>query len=124
MKKLLFVFVALFTVFGVHAQASSGDVVGYSATSIDMGRVTLGAKKEVEFKILNNGQKPVVVLDVKSDCGCTKPKWDKAPIAAGGSSVVKLVFSAESRGQFYKVMTVRHSGSKTLGKIVLRGEVV
>ena len=42
----------------------------------DFGQIAEdGGKVEYLFKFGNNADKPIVILDIKSGCGCTTPVW-------------------------------------------------
>ena len=46
-------------------------------TEKDFGIIPLNEKREYIFKLVNRGDKPLVVYDVATSCGCTKAEYDK-----------------------------------------------
>ena len=38
-----------------------------------------------------------IVQDIKAGCGCTVPRWDKAPLAPGESGSIRVVFNSSGK---------------------------
>ncbi|MBR5611780.1 MAG: DUF1573 domain-containing protein, partial [Bacteroidaceae bacterium] len=49
-------------------------------TEKDFGTIPLNEKREYIFKLVNTGNKPLVVYDVVTSCGCTKAEYAKEPV--------------------------------------------
>lgn len=64
------------------------------------GKVKEGAVVNHSFKFTNEGNVPLLIHDARSTCGCTIPKWPKAPIEPGGKGVIKVKFNTEKKGGF------------------------
>jgi len=54
----------------------------------DMGTVAQGEKVHVEFKLVNEGDEPLIVKAVRPTCGCTVADFDRE-IPAGQTGLVK-----------------------------------
>lgn len=52
------------------------------------------------FKITNKGDKPLVISNVTTSCGCTVADWTKEPIAPGKTGSVSSTFDAKAIGRF------------------------
>lgn len=95
-----------------------------SPAVVDLKEVELKSKNEIQIVCRNTGDKPLVIRSVDVDCKCTKPVWSRAPIAPGGSVVVKVGFVPTDRGAFFKTirfLTAPESAEKI--SVVLRGKV-
>lgn len=78
------------------------------------------------FKYTNTGDAPLVIIAANAACGCTKPKYDAAPLAPGktGSITVKYI-PAGRPGEFNKTIKVRTNAKKTkVVKLRIRGNVI
>jgi hypothetical protein len=64
-------------------------VHNFGDIAIDMGPVSC------EFKIKNIGNKPTVIYNVVTSCGCTKAEWTKEPIKPGETGKVTVVYKNE-----------------------------
>lgn len=91
-------------------------VHNFGDIAIDMGPVSC------EFKIKNIGNKPTVIYNVVTSCGCTKPEWTKEPIKPGQSGTISVVYSNdEGPYPFDKNITVYFSDVKKPVILKLRG---
>lgn len=75
------------------------------------------------FQIKNDGDKPLVISNVTTSCGCTVADWTKEPIAPGAIGVVTSTFDAKALGHFYKDIGVYCNASARPIYLMLRGEV-
>lgn len=73
----------------------------------------------------NRGDKPVVILDVVTTCGCTVPEFTKRPIRPGEKTTVKVTFDPTNRpGTFTKELGVYSSERKKVATLTVLGQVV
>lgn len=71
------------------------------------------------FEFKNTLNKPVVINNILSSCGCTTPQWPKKPIMPGENGVIKVTFlNDQGPFPFDKSLTVYTSASKK--PIILR----
>ena len=75
------------------------------------------------FQIKNDGDKPLVISNVTTSCGCTVADWTKEPIVPGATGVVTSTFDAKALGHFYKDIGVYCNASARPIYLMLRGEV-
>ncbi|MCL1974484.1 MAG: DUF1573 domain-containing protein [Bacteroidetes bacterium] len=74
----------------------------------DFGDILLSdGKKSCTFNYTNKGSRPIVIQQVLTSCGCTDPKWDKAPVMPGKSGQISVTFSNDQGPYpFEKTLTV------------------
>ena len=72
----------------------------------DFGDIPLNEKREHVFKLVNTGDKPLVIYDVVTSCGCTKAEYGKEPVRPGETLDLKVIYNAEDKGRFRKNLTV------------------
>ena len=75
------------------------------------------------FQIKNDGDKPLVISNVTTSCGCTVADWTKEPIAPGATGVVTSTFDAKALGHFYKDIGV-YCNASARPIYLMRGGVV
>ena len=56
------------------------------------------------FTIKNDGDKPLVISNVTTSCGCTVADWTKTPIAPGATGTVSSTFDAKALGHFTRTL--------------------
>lgn len=62
------------------------NVISIDTVRYDAGEIT------VRFECTNICDKPVAIIDVRSQCGCTRPSFGKASIAPGKKGYVDVLF--------------------------------
>lgn len=75
------------------------------------------------FTVKNDGDKPLVITNVTTSCGCAVADWTKTPIAPGASGVITSTFDAKALGRFQKSVGVYCNASDRPIYLKLRGEV-
>src|SRR5689334_19624840 len=103
MKKLFFIALSLFSLYGLKAQTAVKaednaiqvmDVVKVKETEHDFGQIPQGKPVYYYFEITNTGLTPLKLDNVQASCGCTTPEWNKDPIASGATDKIKVGFNA------------------------------
>lgn len=120
MKKL--VLIALFALvgYGVQAQAE----IKFKKETIDYGKIAKGSDGVRVFEFTNTGNKPLVIEDVKSSCGCTVPKKPNGPIAPGESSTIQVKYDTKRVGPIRKTVTVYSNATEKIKALKIKGEVL
>jgi len=92
---------------------------------LDMGLFAKDEEKQQEVWIYNDGDGPLVVTSVRSDCGCTAADYPHDPIAPGDSAAMKVRFSARGRqpGTFRKMLRIRSNAGNRLEVMFVKGIV-
>jgi len=81
-------------------------------------------KKSCTFTYTNKGIKPIVIQTIIASCGCTEPKWDKAPIMPGKSGTVTVTYlNDQGPYPFEKTMAVYSSATDRPITLRIRGVV-
>lgn len=76
------------------------------------------------FTGVNRGDKPLVILDVVTTCGCTVPEFSRKPIVAGGKTQITVTFDPANRpGMFVKELGVYSSERRKIATLTVRGSV-
>ena len=76
------------------------------------------------FTFTNTGEEPLIIIDAKGSCGCTVPKWPKAPIAPGETASLTVEFNTKGkRGQQVKKVTLTANTNPPQTYLYVKGEV-
>lgn len=91
----------------------------------DFGRITEGEKVAHIFAFENKGPGSLVIKSASTSCGCTVPKYDKAPIAPGRGGSLEVVFDSGGRsGIQTKTISVRSNSSTEVVILKITAEVM
>ncbi len=107
------------------AQQNAGvknDVLLLREASYDFGKIPQGKPVSHSFEMVNTGKEALHIENIHAACGCTTPEWSKAPIPAGGSTIVKVGYNAAAFGKFEKPVTIVYAGGRTK-QFYVKGEV-
>lgn len=93
--------------------------------TLNLGRIYQGEVVDGSFKVWNSSDKPVVITDVVTGCGCTTAQWDAKPIAAKtGEQTLKFKFDSQGRsGYQLKAIDVVASDYR-VARILIEAEVI
>lgn len=72
----------------------------------------------------NRSDKPVVILDVVTTCGCTVPEFTRRPIRPGEKTTVRVTYDPTNRpGAFTKELGVYSSERRKIATLTVHGSV-
>ena len=115
MKQISFVIALIMTVFCTAIAADQGKpAISFSEKAYSFGNIqeANGPVTHV-FKFTNTGNAPLVILEARASCGCTKPKFTAKPIEPGKSGELSVTFNPAGRpGEFTKTITVKTNDPK------------
>ncbi|HUX54121.1 MAG TPA: DUF1573 domain-containing protein [Williamwhitmania sp.] len=92
--------------------------ITFMVTEHSFGLLQFGESGVYKFEFTNAGATPLIVSNVVSGCGCTKPVWPKEPIMPGKTGEIEVGYNTSIVGSFNKSVTV-FSNAKT-SPIILR----
>lgn len=122
MKKIFTVMVAAFVCLAAFAQGHAT----YKVKEHDFGYIK-EAKGAVShtFELKNTGDKPLVIMQVVTSCGCTRPEFPTKPIKPGKTAKIKVTFNPAGRsGAFMKPVKVKTSGDEGRTTLTIRGTII
>ena len=111
--------------------AVAKDVKDYAQATFPNPTCDLGFIKEekglvkCEFEVVNSGTSPLIIIDAKASCGCTRPDYPKRPIEPGKKAKIKVTYNpAGISGGFRKSITVKTNGREKRTTLYIEGSVV
>ncbi len=125
MKRKIFT-IATIAAMSVGAAMAAPDVkwlnpnYDFGAFKEDMGLVTC------VFRGVNTGDEPLLVIDARANCGCTRPVYTKNAVAPGDTLKVTVSYDPTGRpGRFHKqVKVTTNSEGKASSILNIRGTVI
>ncbi len=105
---------------------SEGAVVSaaWETDEHDFGTIPQDVPATYTFTVVNEGNKPLLIKNVKPSCGCTATDYTKEPIAPGESGYVKASYNAHNPGYFSKTVVVTTNDDENPRLMLrLKGEV-
>ncbi len=113
-------------------------LVGFVATAqskmelkdnnISLGTIQMTdtALHSATFRFTNVGNKPLVIVRVKTSCGCTVAQFSKEPIRPGAEGTIEVTYDHRNRplGSFLKTINVYTNDSTRLYRLFISGETV
>lgn len=101
-----------------------GPKIEFKENTFDFGDVSVKkGKVSHEFIFTNGGDKNLIIIDAKADCGCTRPEYSDEPVAPGASGKVKVTFVPKGRGHFSKKVTLTTNGNPRKTRLIIKGNV-
>lgn len=104
--------------------ASEAGVLQFEAEEIDFGTIQKGADGERIFTFKNTGSVPIIIVDVKTSCGCTVPSKPKGPVMPGEMSQIKVKYDTKRIGAFSKTITVMSNASEPRKMLKIKGKII
>ncbi len=127
MKKLLFAALIVLTFAPLSAQTPEGPHLLFEALTYDFGDVPRkGGDLTREFRFVNDGSKPLVILRVITSCSCLKASFSKRPVAPADSGVIRIVYQPlkSEPGTFNKVIQIYSNSTDGRDVITVQGNSI
>jgi hypothetical protein len=118
--------------FSANAQESVTESINPNASditfeneTIDFGTIDQGADGIRTFKFKNSGKSPLIISEVKGQCGCTTlpDGWPKEPIMPGASGTIKVKYDTQRVGAFDKKVTITSNAKMASRQVSIKGVV-
>lgn len=106
------------------ASAADGAAFSWDVNKHDFGKIPQGKPVSVVFNFTNSGNKPLIVTNVSTPCGCTAAEYSKESILPGKKGFVKLTYNASANGTFNKTVTVYSNTQPETTGLTINGEVL
>lgn len=76
--------------------------------SRSMGKARSGEMLSDKFAVKNTTDKPLVILEVKSNCGCLVVNYAKEPMKAGDTKIMNYTYDSRGKvGQQFSEVTIK-----------------
>lgn len=111
----------------VTAQMSETEaVLSFVDNHHDFGNIyAKEGKVSCVFEYENRGTKPLLVMNVRSTCGCTAPRWTKKPVLPGQKGKIVIEYDpGDHQGRFHKTIQVQSTARNENMFVSISGTVL
>lgn len=102
MKKRLFLLLLFLSGLTVRAQE-----ISFERPDRRLGALDRGSRTRMRFVFENTGRAPLVIHEIVTTCGCTRPRFSRRPVLPGQRDSLSVTFEAKDPGAFYKKIRVK-----------------
>ena len=102
----------------------STSLLGADRQDIDLGKVRLGATKEMKVRIINEGEQTFVLGGVNTSCDCTEVICPWTEIPSGKARRLTVRFRADSEGDFTREVYIHGNLPNAPYILTLSGTVI
>lgn len=101
-------------------------VMTFDEIRYEFGEILEGESVEHKFAFTNTGDAPLLITNVRAECGCTVPNdWPKQPVKSGEKATVSVVFNSTGKqGKQVKRLTISANTSPSDNVVALSGTVI
>ncbi len=108
----------------VSPEKVDGPGILFQSEIIDYGTIEHNSDGRREFHFVNNGNKPLIIVNATGSCGCTVPTKPTEPIMPGESGIIGVKYATDRKGVFTKSVTVTTNASPDPITLTIKGNVV
>ena len=96
--------------------------VSFDTTLVDLGHFPWQEPQSFTFTLKNTGDRPLVIRDVVSSCGCVEVEYPEEPVRPGHERELRVRYRAKSRGPVSQSMLVYSNAEKSPVRLYVRGK--
>jgi len=121
----ILIFAVLVTCDGNQGNTSTSKKVRieFENNTYDFGELDYGGNGTCEFVFKNEGKEPLILLNVRTTCGCTVPEWPDKPVEKGETGIIRVSYDTYRTGAFTKVITVYSNAANSPVRLFIKGRV-
>lgn len=105
-------------------QVSAQPRARYLTSKQALGDIMWKVPARATFEIRNDGNAPLRVTGVYTDCACTVARWDKSAVAPGATTKLIVLLDAETLGTFDKSVYVTTDAENVARRLRITGRVM
>lgn len=106
------------------ALSASAQKITTQQEVVDCGQVIFRKPVTTEFKMKNEGNRALLISQVKKSCGCTAVEYPAKSIAPGEEFSVKMTYDAKQMGTFVKQLLLYSNAEGSPYMLTMQGKVV
>ncbi|MBN2682501.1 MAG: DUF1573 domain-containing protein [Bacteroidales bacterium] len=117
-------FLAVITFMSIQIFSQQVAEISFDKTEHNYGEIPRKADGLSVFTLKNTGQKPVVITNVQTSCGCTATNWPKEPIMPGKEKTIEVLYDTKRLGFFSKTINVYNNSKTSPIVLTIKGNVI
>lgn len=95
----------------------------FQDTIYNFGDIPFNSDGRCYFEFTNTSKKELIIYNVRSSCGCTRPEWPEEPIKAGMKGRIGISYNTKLVGNFHKNITVYSNTETSPIRLFIKGNV-
>ncbi len=99
------------------------ELITWNKKVYDFGKIEHKKPVTAVFELKNTSNKPVLITNVKTSCGCTNVSYPKKAIVPGKIAKISAVYNSKSKGVFSNQIYVSTNLSKKRIALMIKGKV-
>ena len=106
---------------------AGGPCIEFPETSKSFGTFRLDLIQTMDFEFVNTGDEPLLIMSVRTDCGCTAAGYPKEEIAPGDTARISVRYNGRNNptGTFIKQVRVRSNDpDNPLVRLFIKGKAI
>lgn len=123
MKKLVGFFAVLIALISFSAMTVLAPEFKFEKETHDFGNIPYNKPASFEFIFANNGDAPIIIMEVAPSCGCSVAEFTKTPVKPNETGKVKVTYNAAAKGPFTKSFTVKSNTKTPIKTLTIKGNV-
>lgn len=126
LKSLLLVATLFLMLPSVYSQQENPNAakMTFKKTVHDFGNIYEGGNGNCDFPFTNDGKEPLIIISVKSSCGCTIPEYPQKPILPGQTEIIKVKYDTNRQGPINRTVTIVSNAKNALVTLQIIGTVI
>jgi len=121
---MLVLFIACAWMLPAFSGSDDGARINFATTEYDFGTMAPGDEAVHYFVFTNDGDAPLVIVNVRASCGCMASEWTRKPVDAGAKDSLRVEYNTKIKGSFSKTITVQSNAVNPTVELKIRGSVV
>jgi len=98
--------------------------IDFMETTHNFGNIPYTSDGRCYFEFTNTSKKDLLINNVRTTCGCTRPEWPEKPIKPGSKGKIGITYNTKMIGNFNKGITVYSNTQESPTKLFIKGNVV
>ena len=126
LKSFLLIAVLFMAMPFVYSQVENPNApqMNFKKTVHDFGTINEGGNGICDFSFTNTGKEPLIIVSVKSSCGCTIPEYPQKPILPGQTDIIKVKYDTQRQGPINRTVTIESNSKNSPIVLSITGNVV
>ncbi len=97
--------------------------LSFESTVHNFGTIPYESDGRCYFEFTNTSDVPLVINDVRTTCGCTRPEWPSEPVSPGEKGKIGITYNTKIQGNFQKTITVYSNTTDSPTRLMIKGKV-
>jgi Protein of unknown function (DUF1573) len=107
----------------INKTAEASAEIKFEKAEHNFGTIDYDSDGRCHFEFTNTGKDPLMINNVRTTCGCTRPEWPEEPVMPGEKGRIGITYNTKVVGSFTKAITVYSNTPSSPTKLFVKGTV-